>query len=59
MSYTAATLMLLAGINARVVSERLRHATVAFTLDTYAHVLPSMGTEAAKVMDRLLSMATG
>jgi integrase len=35
---TAATIMLAAGINPKVVSERLGHATIAVTLDTYSHV---------------------
>ena len=35
------------GVSAAVVSERLGHASVAFTLDTYAHVLPSMQQDAA------------
>ena len=40
-------MMLVSGINIKVVSERLGHASVVFTLDTYAHVLPSMQHEAA------------
>jgi hypothetical protein len=28
----------------------LDHATIAITLDTYSHVLPSMGREAATVI---------
>ena len=51
---TAATLMLAAGVNPKVASERLGHATVAFTLDTYSHVLPDMQRQAAEAMDRLL-----
>ena len=34
--------MLLAGVNPKVVSEWLGHATVVLTLDTYSHVLPTM-----------------
>ena len=37
-----ATLLLLAGVNPKIVSERLGHASVTFTLDTYSHVLPDM-----------------
>ncbi len=40
--HTCATLLLAAGANPKVVSERLGHAKVAFTLDHYAHVLPGM-----------------
>ncbi len=54
LRHTAATLMLRSGVNAKVVSERLGHAKVGFTLDTYSHVLPDMQREAAAVMDRVL-----
>jgi integrase len=36
------------------VQERLGHATVAITLDTYSHVLPSLQREAADKLDALL-----
>ena len=44
---TSATLLLLAGENPKVVSERLGHATFNVTLDCYSHVLPTMQKEAA------------
>jgi integrase len=31
-----------------VVSERLGHASIAITLDTYSHVLPTMQEEAVR-----------
>jgi len=43
-------LMLRAGVNPKVVSERLGHTSVAFTLDTYGHVLPDMQRDAANVL---------
>jgi integrase len=46
--HTHATLLLAAGVNPKVVSERLGHSSVAFTLDTYAHVMPGMQPEAAE-----------
>ena len=33
-----------------MVSEQLGHATIALTLDTYSHVIPSLQEEAAGVM---------
>lgn len=54
LRHTAATLMLLQGINPKVVSERLGHASVAITLDRYSHVLPSMQRDAAEVLGRAL-----
>ena len=59
LRHTAATLMLAAGVNPKVASERLGHATVAFTLDTYSHVLPDMQRQAAEAMDRLLGRPAG
>ena len=41
-----ATLALQAGIHPKVVSERLGHATVSITLDTYSHAIPAMQEEA-------------
>jgi hypothetical protein len=37
----------MAGIPAKVVSERLGHASIAFTMDIYAHVTPGMQASAA------------
>jgi integrase len=39
--------LLAAGVNPKVVSERLGHAPVAFTLDAYGHVLPGQQADAA------------
>lgn len=52
--HTCATLLLAAGENPKVVSERLGHATVAFTLDRYGHVLPGMQANASETLDRIL-----
>ena len=43
------------GIFIKVVSERLGHSSVQITLDTYAHVLPSMQDEAAERIDSAIS----
>lgn len=57
LRHTAATLALSAGVPAKVVSEQLGHATSAFTLDVYSHVLPHMQTEAAKKVEMLLAVS--
>lgn len=49
LRHTHATLLLRAGVNPKVVSERLGHSSVAFTLETYAHVIPGMQPEAAEL----------
>ena len=35
-----------------VISQRLGHSSVGFTLDTYAHVLPSADAETAHTLAR-------
>ncbi|HCG29181.1 MAG TPA: site-specific integrase, partial [Chloroflexi bacterium] len=56
LRHTHATLLLLAGVPAKVVSERLGHASIGITLDTYSHVLPAMQDEAADAFSRILSI---
>ena len=46
--------MLLAGVPAKVVSERLGHASATITLTVYQHVHPGMGREAAERFATLL-----
>jgi integrase len=46
--------LLLTDDNVKVVSERLGHSTVQRTLDTYSHVLPTMGKRAAQKMNAIL-----
>jgi integrase len=54
LRHTCATLLLLNGINPKVVSERLGHSPVVMTLDTYSHVLPQMQGEATDSLEMLL-----
>jgi integrase len=51
-SYASAALA--AGVPAKVVSERLRHANIAITMDTYSHVLPGLDAQAADTVARLI-----
>jgi hypothetical protein len=44
----------MAGISAKVISERLGHASVAFTLQTYGHVIPGMDRDAAVTVADLI-----
>ena len=48
LRHTHATLALQAGLNPKVVSERLGHASVSLTLDVYSHVIPAMQKELAE-----------
>lgn len=54
LRHTAATLALTVGVSPKVVSEQLGHASAAFTLDTYSHVLPHMQEEAAAKIEAAL-----
>jgi integrase len=54
LRHTCATLMLLAGVHPKVVSEMLGHASITITLDLYSHVLPDMQREATSALDELL-----
>jgi integrase len=55
LRHTCATLLLLAGENPKVVSERLGHSTIVLTLDIYSHVLPSMQEAATERLAQLLA----
>jgi integrase len=50
LRHTHATLALQAGIHPKVVSERLGHATISITLDTYSHAIPALQEEAAAAL---------
>jgi integrase len=50
LRHTYASLALAKGVNAAIVSRRLGHATVAFALDIYSHVLPQIDAEAAELI---------
>jgi integrase len=47
LRHTHATHLLASGVNVKVLSERLGHASVAFTLDVYGHVMPGQQASAA------------
>jgi integrase len=57
LRHTHATLLLKHGIPLKVVSERLRHSTPAFTMAVYQHVLPGMQRDAANTFARLITPA--
>ncbi|MGH9962300.1 MAG: tyrosine-type recombinase/integrase, partial [Pyrinomonadaceae bacterium] len=57
LRHTSATLLLLAGENPKVVSERLGHSSIAITLDVYSHVLPTMQQGATAKLEKMLFAA--
>ena len=54
LRHSHASQLLAAGVNVKVVSERLGHASVAFTLDTYAHLMPGQQAQAAAAVAALV-----
>jgi integrase len=52
--HSYATAALPAGIPAKIVSERLGHASVAITMGTYSHVLPGLAEPAAGTVAQLI-----
>ena len=58
LRHTHATLMLKAGVHPKVVSERLGHANISITLDTYSHVLPGLQEAAAEKFEEVVEAGT-
>ena len=59
LRHSCATLLLSAGVNPKIVSERLGHASIVLTLDTYSHVLPDMQQTAAEKLEKILFVEVG
>ena len=55
LRHTSASLLFQKNIHLKFVQELLGHASVAITLDTYSHMPPGMGGEAATAMEDVLS----
>ncbi len=53
LRHTHGSLLIKEGIPVKVVSERLGHANIAFTIQTYQHLLPGMQDDAATTAERL------
>lgn len=49
--HTHATLLLQQGVHPKIVQERLGHASITLTMDTYSHVIPSLQREAAAALE--------
>ena len=54
LRHTAASLMLNNGVDVLVASQRLGHAHPSITLDVYGHLMPSMQSRAAEIIDSLI-----
>jgi len=54
LRHSNATALIQAGVNPRVVQQRLEHSDVNITLNTYTHVLPEMDIDAAEKLDSIM-----
>lgn len=59
LRHTWATLALAAGIDVKIVSERLGHSSAKITWDIYQHVTPTMQAKAAETVARLIFGSEG
>jgi integrase len=50
--------MLKQGIHPKIVQERLGHASIQVTLDTYSHVAPGLQQAAANKFDEMFRLKT-
>jgi len=57
MRHTFASLMFLRGAKPKVISEALGHSSVAFTMDTYSHIIEGMQEDAMALLDEVLPSA--
>lgn len=55
LRHTHATMLLKQGVPAKIVSERLGHASVGITLDRYSHLVGDMQDTAADAIDRIMA----
>jgi integrase len=54
LRHTCASLLFQRNVHPKLAQELLGHASVAITLDTYSHMLPGMGSEAADAIGEAL-----
>jgi integrase len=54
LRHSFSSLMLLRGAKPKVISEALGHSSVAFTMDTYSHIIEGMQSDAMNLLDEVL-----
>jgi integrase len=55
LRHTMATVGLEAAIHPKIIQERLGHASISMTLDTYSHVMPGLQREASERLSAMFS----
>jgi len=53
LRHTMATILLESDVHPKKVQERLGHSSIAITINTYSHVLPSIYQDVARKLDDL------
>ncbi|KFN02557.1 site-specific integrase [Bacillus clarus] len=54
LRHTHATLLIQQNVNVKLISERLGHADIGTTLNTYSHILPEMQRTISEKLDKVL-----
>ncbi|WP_338835036.1 tyrosine-type recombinase/integrase [Neomoorella humiferrea] len=54
LRHTHASLLLQAGVDIKIISERLGHSSIRITYDIYSHLMPGMQKEAVNRLENLL-----
>jgi integrase len=54
LRHSHASLLLATGVNPKIVQERLGHSSIALTLSTYSHVIPSLQYQVSDRLDQML-----
>lgn len=55
--HTCASFFIAAGVNAKTLSEMMGHSSIAFTFDTYGHLMPGSRDESRELVDAYLERA--
>lgn len=53
LRHTHASLLLKAGVDVKIISERLGHSSVRITYDKYSHLMPGMQRTAVEKLEQL------
>ena len=59
LRHTFASLTLLRGAMPKVINEALGHASVAFTMDTYSHIISGMQEDMMALLDEVIPSGMG
>ncbi|UAT32238.1 site-specific integrase [Bacillus badius] len=56
LRHTHATILIQQNVNVKLISDRLGHADIETTLNTYSHVLPNMQKSVSDKLDKIIGM---